>query len=126
MTISFSSQGDFKRTKSWLTRLNKGDIFRSLDKYGRQGVSALSRATPTDTGRAASAWRYEIKRSATSWSITWLNDDIENGFPVVIGLQYGHGTGTGGWVAGRDFINPAIKPVMDRVAADVWKAVTSG
>lgn len=125
MTISFSSKGDFKRTGNWLTRLTKGDVFRALDKYGRQGVNALSRATPTESGLAASSWGYEIKRSRTSWAIYWTNDNIENGFPVVIGLQYGHGTGTGGWVQGRDFINPAIKPVMDRIAEDVWKAVTA-
>lgn len=126
MTISFSSSGSFKRSESWLLRLTKGDIFRALDKYGRQGVNALSRATPADSGLAASSWGYEIRRSRTSWSIFWTNTNIENGFSVVIGLQYGHGTGTGGWVAGRDFINPAIKPVMDAIANDVWKAVTSG
>lgn len=125
MTISFTSSGDFKRSRNWLTRLSKADIFRSLDKYGRQGVNALSRATPSESGLAAASWGYEIKRSRTSWSIYWTNTNIENGFPVVIGLQYGHGTGTGGWVQGRDFINPAIQPVMDRIAEDVWKAVTS-
>lgn len=125
MTISFSSKGDFKRTGNWLDRITKADIFRSLDKYGRMGVDALSRATPAESGLAAASWGYEISRSRTSWSITWTNHNIENGFSVVIGLQYGHGTGTGGWVQGRDFINPAIKPVMDRIADEVWKAVTS-
>jgi len=125
MTISFSSKGDFKRTASWLDRITNRDIFRSLDKYGRQGVEALSSATPADSGLAAASWGYEIARSRTSWSIIWTNTNVENGFSVVIGLQYGHGTGTGGWVQGRDFINPAIQPVMDRIAADVWREVTS-
>lgn len=125
MTISFSSKGDWSRTANWLDSLTKGDIFRALDKYGRQGVDALSKATPRSSGLAASSWSYKVTRSSTMWSIHWTNTNIENGFPVVIGLQYGHGTGTGGWVEGQDFINPAIRPVFDRIAADVWKAVTS-
>ena len=125
MTISFSSKGDWGRTANWLDRLTKGDIFRQMDKYGRQGVDALSKATPQDSGLAAASWSYKISRSATSWSITWINTNVENGFNVVIGIQYGHGTGTGGWVEGLDFINPAMRPIFDRIAADVWKAVTS-
>ncbi len=125
MTISFSSSGDFRRTGNWLERLMKADISSALHRYGRQGVDALSKATPQESGLAAASWGYEVTRSGTSWSIYWTNTNIENGFQVVIGLQFGHGTGTGGWVAGQDFINPAIKPVMDRIAADVWKAVTS-
>lgn len=125
MRITFSSSGDFRRTKKSLTKMTSGEIFRALDKYGKQGVVALASATPADSGLAAASWGYEVQRSKTSWSITWTNTNVENGFLVVIGLQYGHGTGTGGWVAGRDFINPAIKPIFDRIADDVWKAVTS-
>lgn len=125
MRITFSSSGDFRRTKKSLGKMSSGEIFRALDKYGKMGVAALSSATPADSGLAAASWGYQVVNSRTSWSIYWTNSDVENGFPVVIGLQYGHGTGTGGWVQGRDFINPAIRPVFDKIADDVWKAVTS-
>lgn len=123
--IIFESKGDFKRTDSFLAKLLKRDIYRSLDKYGQQGVAALSSATPTESGLAASSWRYEVKREGRGYSITWLNSDVENGFPVAIMLQYGYGTGTGGYVQGRDYINPALKPIFDKIAEDVWKEVTS-
>ena len=123
--IIFESKGDFKRTDSFLAKLLKRDIYRSLDKYGQQGVAALSSATPTESGLAASSLRYEVKREGRGYSITWLNSDVENGFPVAIMLQYGYGTGTGGYVQGRDYINPALKPIFDKIAEDVWKEVTS-
>ena len=123
--ITFESKGDFKRTDSFLAKLLKRDIYSSLDKYGQQGVAALSSATPTESGLAASSWRYEVKREGRGYSITWLNSDVENGFPVAIMLQYGYGTGTGGYVQGRDYINPAIKPIFDKIAESVWKEVTS-
>lgn len=123
--ISFSSKGDFRRTIRSLKKMSEADIFSSLNSYGARGVSALAAATPQDSGRAATSWSYKVVRSSTSWSIIWSNSDIENGFPVVIGLQYGHGTGTGGWVQGQDFINPAIRPIFDEISQDVWKAVTS-
>lgn len=123
--ISISSRGDFRRTIKSIQRMSEAEIFSALDSYGQRGVSALAAATPQDSGRAAASWDYSVKRSKTSWSIIWTNNDIENGFPVVIGLQYGHGTGTGGWVPGQDFINPAIRPIFDQISQDVWKAVTS-
>lgn len=123
--FSVESKGNFKRTEKFLNTMRSGDIFQSLDKYAKQGVSALARATPSESGLAANSWGYEIERTKSSVSITWTNYDIENGFPVAIMLQYGYGTGTGGYVQGRDYINPAIKPIFDKIAVSVWKAVTS-
>lgn len=124
MVISFESSGSNK-TESYLEKLSKGDLFSSLDRFGREGVSALASATPVDSGVTAASWNYEIIRSRGSYTIAWTNGHIVNGAPVVIMLQYGHGTGTGGYVQGRDFINPAMRPVFDRIAENVWKAVTS-
>jgi hypothetical protein len=88
-------------------------------------VRALSSATPKDTGRAAISWTFEIKKSSSSIEIGWKNTDVEGGFPVALMIQYGHGTGTGGYISGRDYINPAMRPVFDQIAETVWKAVTS-
>lgn len=123
--ISATSSGSFKRTESFLRKVSKLDIMGVLNANGRAGVSALSAATPTETGRASTSWGFEATRKGHVYTITWTNSDIENGFPVVIMLQYGHGTGTGGYVQGKNFINPAIKPIFDQIADKVWKAVTS-
>lgn len=100
-------------------------MFNQLDKYAREGVSALASATPIDSGKTAAAWSYQVTKSGESYSITWSNSSLAGTTPVVILLQYGHGTGSGGYVAGRDFINPAIRPIFDKIAENVWKAVTS-
>lgn len=123
--LSFESTGDFKNTESFLKRMLSADLFRSLDSFGRQGVAALSSATPVESGTTAGSWSYEIKRSRDQTEIVWTNSNLKNGFPVAVMLQYGHGTGTGGYVQGQDYINPAIKPVMDKIADGVWKAVKS-
>lgn len=123
--ISLESKGSFKNAEAFLNYMKKDDIFAALDRYGKEGVAALSAATPVDSGLAASSWYYEVTKARGSYSIEWLNSDVENGFPVAIRLQYGYGTGTGGYVQGRDYINPALRPVFDRIANDVWKAVTS-
>lgn len=123
--FTISSKGSFKNTEKFLQTMSKGDIFRSLDKYGQEGVAALSAATPAESGATAAAWSYEVTKGRGQQSISWTNGHIVGGVPVVILLQYGHGTGTGGYVQGRDFINPALKPIFDRIASDVWKAVTS-
>lgn len=123
--IVFESHGNFERTEKFLKYMAKGDIFRSLDRYGREGAAALARATPADSGLAASSWTYEVRKDGSTWTLAWLNTNIENGFPVAIMIQYGHGTGTGGYVAGRDYINPAIRPIFDRIADEVWREVTS-
>lgn len=123
--ITFESSGDFERTRKALRKMSRGDIFAALDQYAQEGVSALASATPVDSGLTAASWGYEVKRSRGSYSITWTNTNIENGFPVAVMLQYGHGTGTGGYIRGQDYINPAIRPVFDLIADKVWKAVTS-
>lgn len=122
--ISSSSSGG--NTEAWLEKLLSGAIYDQLARYGDQGVSALSAATPVDSAETAQSWSYEIKKDATSWSIIWSNSHVEDGRPIAVLLQTGHGTGDGGYVQGRDYINPALRPVFDAMAADAWKVVTSG
>jgi hypothetical protein len=122
--ISITSRGSSK-TDAYLAQLVKKDISASLEKYGQMGVLALSSATPVDSGISSRSWYYKVVRKGSVMSIEWHNTHTVAGVPVVILLQYGHGTGTGGYVQGQDFINPAIKPVMDQIAADVWKVVSS-
>ena len=123
--ISTESTGEFKRTTAFLLSLSKADRFSQVDKFARQGVDALAKATPVDSNLTATSWSYKIKRSRKSLTIEWTNSHMVDGTPVAILLQYGHGTGTGGYVQGRDYINPAIKPIFDKIAENVWKAVTS-
>jgi hypothetical protein len=123
--ITVKTTGSFARTLASLRKMQKLDIPRILDTCGRQGVQALSGATPRDSGRAASSWYFEVTGGKGRCAISWLNNDVEEGFPVAIMLQYGYGTGTGGYVYGIDYINPAIKPVFDAIAAKVWKEVVS-
>lgn len=125
MGISMSSSGSFSKTESFLNKMIKLDISGILNAAGKEGVSALSISTPLETGLAASSWNYRVTKGGGGVTIEWFNTDEENGFPVAIMLQYGYATGTGGYVAGRDYINPAMKPVFDRIADTVWKAVTS-
>lgn len=122
--ISFRQKGDFSKLSRYLERAKEIVKIGDLDKYGREGVAALSSATPVETGRTANSWYYEIKRQNGSVSIEFLNSNINKGVPIAIILQYGHGTGTGGWVQGRDYINPAIQPIFDKIANDAWKEVT--
>lgn len=124
--IIFESKGDFRKLERFLKKVaNRNSLYQSLDKYGQQGVAALSSATPIESGLAASSWSYEVQVTGTGASITWLNTDLENGFPVAVMLQYGYATGTGGYIQGRDYINPALKPIFDKIAESVWKEVTS-
>lgn len=123
--IEIISSGDFNKTEAYLKKLQSQNFFRNLDGLAREGVAALRGATPVDTSLAADSWDYEIKVSRGSCVIQWLNHDVENGFPVAIMIQYGHGTGTGGYVSGIDYINPAIRPTFDNIVDRVWKAVTS-
>lgn len=124
--ISFEVTGSFDKTTAFLKKVSKpNNLFASLTANAQMGVSALIQGTPTDSGLAADSWGFEVSSSRGLHTITWTNKDIENGFPVAIMLQYGHGTGTGGYVQGRDYINPAMKPVFDKIADQVWKAVTS-
>lgn len=125
MRISLSSSGGFSKTEAWLRKLQKLDIGAIAEAGAKRGVRALAQATPRDSSLAAASWGYEITKNGKSVTITWTNSNVENGFPVVIMLQYGHGTGTGGYVQGHDFINPAIRPIFDEIAQSVWKAVIS-
>ena len=124
MGISFISRGSFKQTEAALKRIAKMDPRALLEKYGQEGVNALASATPQDSGLARNSWTYEVTRSGRGYTIAWLNTDVENGFPVAIMIQYGHGTGTGGYVRGQNYINPAIRPVFDRISEGIRKAVT--
>ena len=122
--ITFRHKGDFSKTTRWLRKIREAARLGILDKYGREGVSALASATPTDTGKTASSWYYQIERRNGSVAIVFLNSHINQGIPIAIILQYGHGTGTGGWVEGRDYINPAIRPLFDKAANELWREVT--
>lgn len=122
--IKIESKGDFKKSFKYFETLMNIFGHSVLDKYGEMGVSALSSATPEDTGLAKSSWRYEIVKTNYSTKIIWHNDDIEGGCNVAILLQYGHGTKNGGYVQGRDYINPAIQPIFDKMANDLWEEVT--
>ena len=122
--ISFRQKGDFSELNRYLDRVKEVARLSILDKYGREGVAALSSATPVDSGETANSWSYEISHSNGSATITFNNSHINKGVPIAIILQYGHGTGTGGWVEGRDYINPAIQPIFDKIVDAAWKEVT--
>ena len=122
--ISFNHTGDFSRFTKFLERAKGAVHMSSLDKYGQQGVSALASATPVETGKTANSWYYEVEHKNGSAKISFLNSNIQNGVPIAIILQYGHGTRNGGWVQGRDYINPAIQPLFDKIANEAWREVT--
>lgn len=123
--ITFKHKGDFSKAMSFLERAKEVVKIGDLDKYGRAGVAALASATPVDSGLTASSWYYTIERQNGSVSITFNNSNVVDGWcNIAIILQYGHGTGTGGWVEGRDYINPAIQPIFDQIANDAWEEVT--
>lgn len=122
--ISYSVGGSTKRTQSFLAKMAKGDLYSGIPALAQRGVDALRAATPRLTGITAESWSYEIVEASGTITIWWLNSHQENGFPVAIGLQYGHGTGTGGWVQGYDYINPALQRIFDEIAESVWKEVT--
>lgn len=122
--ITIRSKGDFSKATRYFKRVKEAVKVDILDKYGKAGVAALSSATPVDSGATAASWYYEIKRQNGLARIDFLNSNIENGFHVAIMLQYGHGTGTGGWVEGRDYINPSIQPIFDEIVNAAWKEVT--
>ena len=122
--ISFRQKGDFSKLTRFLERAKESVKIGDLDKYGREGVAALSSATPIDSGKTANSWSYEITNKDGSVTITFNNSNIQNGVPIAIILQYGHGTRNGGWVQGRDYINPAIQPVFDEIGDKAWREVT--
>ena len=122
--ISFRQKGDFSKLTHFLERAKESVRIGDLDKYGREGVAALSSATPIDSGETANSWSYKITNKDGSATITFKNSNIQNGVPIAIILQYGHGTRNGGWVQGRDYINPAIQPIFDEIVNNAWREVT--
>lgn len=122
--ITFRHQGDFSKTTRFLEKVKGAVKLSDLDKYGREGVNALASATPVDSGLTAKSWYYTIQNKNGSVTITFNNSNIQNGVPIAIILQYGHGTRNGGWVQGRDYINPAIQPIFDKIANNAWREVT--
>lgn len=122
--ISFRHKGDFSKLTRFLEKAKETIRLGDLNKYGREGVAALASATPVDSGLTANSWYYEITNKNGSATITFKNSNIQNGVPIAVILQYGHGTRNGGWVQGRDYINPAIQPIFDKIANDAWREVT--
>ena len=122
--ISFRHKGDFSKLTNYLEKAKNIAKIGDLDRFGREGVRALESATPVDSGLTASSWYYEINHEKGAATISFHNSNIQNGVPIAIILQYGHGTRNGGWVEGRDYINPAIQPIFDKITNEAWKEVT--
>lgn len=123
--IRISQRGNFKRTEKFLNNMRNQTMFDNLEMFAREGVDALSSATPIDTALTSVSWGYRITVNRKVAEIAWLNENENAGLSIVILLQYGHGTGTGGYVEGYDFINPALRPIFNRIQEDVWRAVTN-
>lgn len=123
MSLTVRQKGDFAKLTRYLIKAKKAVNLSDLERYGKEGVAALSSATPVDTGLTARSWYYEIEKTETSVSISFYNSNVQRGIPIAIILQYGHGTRNGGWVQGRDYINPAIQPIFDNIAERAWKEV---
>lgn len=123
MGFRVSHRGNFRNLERFLGKVSTLDISVALHKFGVLGVNALESGTPEDTGYTAGSWSYQVEVSRGRYSISWHNSHIVDGVPIVILLQFGHGTGTGGYVQGRDFINPALKPIFDQIATGVWNEV---
>lgn len=122
--ITFRHKGDFSNLTNFLEKAKNVIRIGDLDKYGREGVAALESATPVDTGLTASSWYYKVENKDGSARISFYNSNNQNGVPIAIILQYGHGTRNGGWVEGRDYINPAVQPLFDKIADSAWREVT--
>jgi hypothetical protein len=121
--IEITQKGNFNNTERYLKRLKSAELFAVLNKYGTIGMNALSNATPRESGETAASWYYTIVQRPGYYSIRWHNRHVEDGIPIAVILQYGHGTGTGGYVQGRDYIMPAIRPVFDQITAEAWREV---
>lgn len=122
--IVVKHKGDFRKTENFLRRITKTDLRHILERYGQEGVAALAAATPVDSGLTASSWSYDVTISNGHYVIAWSNSNVNKGVPIAVILQYGHGTRNGGWVEGRDYINPAIQPIFDKIVAEAWREVT--
>ena len=123
--IKITSQGKFEKTRRFFNKMSNFEIKSMLDKYGKKGVDTLASATPRDSGKTANSWSYEILTGDGTYTIQWNNSNVNKGVNIAIILQYGHGTGTGGYVVGRDYINPAVQPIFEEMANTIWKEVTS-
>lgn len=122
--IRFESKGDFSRSIKWLTKLQRAEFYNKINALAATGTSALASATPVESGQTAASWSHQVTISGRGARIEWTNSNVNQGVPIAIILQYGHGTGTGGYVAGRDYINPAMRPIFEKIAEEVWKEVT--
>lgn len=125
MRVIIKQSGNFNNTEKFLKRAKNAEVSRILHEYGKKGVAALASATPIDTGLTANSWDYKIDISKGSYTITWTNSHRVDGVLIAIILQYGHGTRNGGYVQGRDYINPAMRPIFDNIAEDIWREVTA-
>lgn len=124
INIQMSQKGDFKKTFKFLKAMQEKKFLKNLDRFGQAGVAALAAATPKRSGLTASSWSYEIEDDGEQLTITWNNSNVKDGYyNVALMIQYGHGTGTGGWVSGIDYINPALKPIFDKMVGDIWEEV---
>ena len=123
--VIVKQKGDFSKTEKFLNTISKKLYYRNLQKYAEQGVAALASATPIDSGTTANSWNYEIRQTKNSVSIYWTNSNVNKGVPIAVIIQYGHGTRNGGYVQGRDYINPAMRTIFDKIAENVWKEVIS-
>lgn len=117
--LRVSVSGSFDKTETSLKNLSRRNYRAILERYGKMGVDALSLATPTDTGRTAASWMYKIQERRSGMELVWYNTNQPDGIPVAVLIQYGHGTNHGGWVEGRDYINPAIQPIFDQLSAEL-------
>lgn len=124
MAIIIRHRGSFKNTERLFQKLSRFEISSILNKYGELGVQALSSATPVLSGSTANSWSYEVEGSGKGYAIYWTNSNVNQGVNIALILQLGHGTGTGGYVTGRDYINPAIQPIFDAMAEEAWQEVT--
>lgn len=122
--ITIESEGEWKLTRNWFDRMTKLDLALIMNQFGKEGVSALAAATPSKSGLTSKSWNYEVTRKGNNWKITWTNSNVNKGANIAVLIQYGHGTRNGGYVVGRDYINPAIRPVFDKIAQKAWKEVT--
>lgn len=125
MKIIVKQKGNYAKTNKFLQELRKLQLNHILKKYGELGVNSLSAATPIETGKTAASWSYDILETTKGYELVFSNSNVNKGVPIAVILQYGHGTGTGGWVEGRDYINPALQPIFDEIAEVVWLEVTS-
>lgn len=123
--IKITAKGSFNKTVKFLNFVYRKDFLDRLEQYGQIGVDALASATPVDTGKTAASWGYTVERTRDSVSIIWTNSNVESGVPIAILIQYGHGTRNGGYVEGRDYINPAIQPIFDKISEEIWKEVVN-